>query len=200
MRNRSGEGFNGVNDPRVPFNGIIEFTNLNPIGPDAGHIIYVPYYIATDHPFYKMDNDTILRQSWDAVKLISPGITDDDLLAHHVARAPIAQAICPVGFLNMLPLLLAVAGAMGEQSLEDWKFIMDINLWGVIHGCHVFAPRLKARRRGHRQEEQHKGRQQPAVPQDGLARPTAPHGLDAPRHQAQNHDQRGLEGDRKSTR
>lgn len=92
-----------VNDPRVPFNGIIEFTNLNPIGPDAGHIIYVPYYIATDHPFYKMDNDTILRQSWDAVKLISPGITDDDLLAHHVARAPIAQAICPVGFLNMLP-------------------------------------------------------------------------------------------------
>ncbi len=44
---------------------------------------------------------------------------------------------------------VAVAGAMGETSLEDWKFIMDINLWGVIHGCHVFAPKLKARGRGH---------------------------------------------------
>lgn len=92
-----------VNDPRVPFNGIIEFTNLNPIAPDAGHIVYVPYYIATDHPFYTMDDETILRQSWEALKIIAPGITDDDLLAHHIARAPVAQAICPVGFLRTLP-------------------------------------------------------------------------------------------------
>lgn len=92
-----------VNDARVPFNGIIEFTNLNPISADAGHIVYVPYYIATDHPFYRMDDETIFKQSWEALKLISPGITDDDLLAHHVARAPVAQAICPVGFLKMLP-------------------------------------------------------------------------------------------------
>lgn len=92
-----------VNDPRVPFNGIIEFTNLNPIGPDAGHVVYVPYYIATDHPFYTMDDATIFEQSWTALKLLSPGLRDEDLLAHHIARAPFAQAICPVGFLGMLP-------------------------------------------------------------------------------------------------
>ena len=33
---------------------------------------------------------------------------------------------------------------MGEISLDDWHWTMGINLWGVIHGCHVFAPRLKA--------------------------------------------------------
>jgi NAD(P)-dependent dehydrogenase (short-subunit alcohol dehydrogenase family) len=43
---------------------------------------------------------------------------------------------------------VAVGGAIGEASLADWRFIVDINLWGVIHGCHTFAPKLKAQRSG----------------------------------------------------
>lgn len=38
--------------------------------------------------------------------------------------------------------------AIGEVSMEDWKFTMDVNLWGVIHGCHVFAPLLRKAGRG----------------------------------------------------
>ncbi|MDO9452432.1 MAG: SDR family NAD(P)-dependent oxidoreductase [Stagnimonas sp.] len=38
--------------------------------------------------------------------------------------------------------------AIGEVTMADWKFTMDVNLWGVIHGCHVFAPRLRALKRG----------------------------------------------------
>lgn len=38
--------------------------------------------------------------------------------------------------------------AIGEVSMEDWKFTMDVNLWGVIHGCHVFAPILRAQGHG----------------------------------------------------
>ena len=37
---------------------------------------------------------------------------------------------------------------VGDISLDDWHWTMGINLWGVIHGCHVFAPRLKAQGRG----------------------------------------------------
>lgn len=37
---------------------------------------------------------------------------------------------------------------IGDFSMDDWKFTMDVNLWGVIHGCHVFAPRLRALGRG----------------------------------------------------
>ena len=37
---------------------------------------------------------------------------------------------------------------IGGVSIEDWKRTMDVNLWGVIHGCHVFAPRLRALGRG----------------------------------------------------
>lgn len=31
-----------------------------------------------------------------------------------------------------------------ESSLADWQWVMDVNLWGVIHGVHFFAPRMLA--------------------------------------------------------
>ena len=42
---------------------------------------------------------------------------------------------------------VAVAGPVGEVPLDDWQWIMGINLWGVIHGCHYFVPRF--RKQGH---------------------------------------------------
>lgn len=33
---------------------------------------------------------------------------------------------------------------VGEVSMDDWQATLNINLWGVINGCHVFAPRLHA--------------------------------------------------------
>jgi NAD(P)-dependent dehydrogenase (short-subunit alcohol dehydrogenase family) len=32
---------------------------------------------------------------------------------------------------------------IGELPLEDWHWVLDINLWGPIHGSHVFAPILR---------------------------------------------------------
>jgi NAD(P)-dependent dehydrogenase (short-subunit alcohol dehydrogenase family) len=32
---------------------------------------------------------------------------------------------------------------IGEADLDDWQWVLSINLWGPIHGCHVFAPILK---------------------------------------------------------
>jgi NAD(P)-dependent dehydrogenase (short-subunit alcohol dehydrogenase family) len=33
--------------------------------------------------------------------------------------------------------------AIGEADIDDWTWVLDINLWGPIHGCHVFAPILR---------------------------------------------------------
>ena len=33
--------------------------------------------------------------------------------------------------------------AIGETEIDDWNWVLGINLWGPIHGCHVFAPILK---------------------------------------------------------
>lgn len=44
---------------------------------------------------------------------------------------------------------VAVAGRVGEIPLDDWHWIMNVNLWGVIHGCHVFVPRFRKQGHGH---------------------------------------------------
>jgi NAD(P)-dependent dehydrogenase (short-subunit alcohol dehydrogenase family) len=31
-----------------------------------------------------------------------------------------------------------------ESSLEDWQWVLGVNLWGVIHGVHYFVPRMLA--------------------------------------------------------
>lgn len=32
---------------------------------------------------------------------------------------------------------------VGETPFEDWQWVLNVNLWGVVHGCHVFTPRLR---------------------------------------------------------
>jgi len=39
---------------------------------------------------------------------------------------------------------VGIGGQIGEVTLEDWKWCMNVNLWGVIHGCHFFVPKLRA--------------------------------------------------------
>jgi NAD(P)-dependent dehydrogenase (short-subunit alcohol dehydrogenase family) len=38
---------------------------------------------------------------------------------------------------------VAVSGDVGRCPLEDWRWIVDANLWGVIHGCHCMVDWLK---------------------------------------------------------
>ncbi|MCB9234316.1 MAG: SDR family NAD(P)-dependent oxidoreductase [Bacteroidia bacterium] len=35
-------------------------------------------------------------------------------------------------------------GLLGEYPLENWDWILSINLMGVIQGCHIFHPAMKA--------------------------------------------------------
>ena len=44
---------------------------------------------------------------------------------------------------------VAVSGRVGDVPLEDWKWIIGVNLWGVIHGCDAFVPMLRAQGSGH---------------------------------------------------
>ncbi|OBL11715.1 short-chain dehydrogenase [Mycobacterium sp. 1245499.0] len=37
----------------------------------------------------------------------------------------------------------AGGAAIGDAPLDDWGWTLGINLWGPIHGCHVFAPILR---------------------------------------------------------
>ncbi|HEX3770937.1 MAG TPA: SDR family NAD(P)-dependent oxidoreductase [Polyangiaceae bacterium] len=41
------------------------------------------------------------------------------------------------------------AGAVGELPIEDWRWTIEVDLFGVINGCHTFVPTLKAQGHGH---------------------------------------------------
>lgn len=40
-------------------------------------------------------------------------------------------------------------GALWENSVADWQWILGVNLWGVVHGVRAFAPHLIAQDEGH---------------------------------------------------
>jgi NAD(P)-dependent dehydrogenase (short-subunit alcohol dehydrogenase family) len=44
---------------------------------------------------------------------------------------------------------VAVTGPFDEIALDDWDWIMRVNLWGVVHGCRSFVPHMKAAGRGY---------------------------------------------------
>ena len=37
----------------------------------------------------------------------------------------------------------AGGAVIGEVEMDDWKWVLGINLWGPIHGCQVFTPILR---------------------------------------------------------
>jgi len=44
---------------------------------------------------------------------------------------------------------VALGAAVDGMKFEDFRWIMDINFWGVVHGTQAFLPHLKASGEGH---------------------------------------------------
>ncbi len=70
--------------------------------------------------------------------------------ADEVARLA-AEAARVAGDVDLLVNNAGVgaAGEVGEGALDAWRQAIGVNLWGVIHGCHYFVPRMRARGHGH---------------------------------------------------
>lgn len=44
---------------------------------------------------------------------------------------------------------VGLIGTFEQISLEDFKWLMDINFWGVVYGCKVFLPILRQQKTAH---------------------------------------------------
>ena len=44
---------------------------------------------------------------------------------------------------------VASVGIMGDIPIKNWEWIVSINFWGVVYGCHAFVPRMKKQGCGH---------------------------------------------------
>ncbi|MEX0169130.1 SDR family oxidoreductase [Streptomyces sp. LMG1-1-1.1] len=43
---------------------------------------------------------------------------------------------------------IGLTGSFFETTSEEWKRVLDVNLWGVIHGCRIFGAQMTARGQG----------------------------------------------------
>ncbi len=93
-----------TNDSRIPFNGFIEYTNLNP-RPDlnGSRIIYVPFYLPTTAERFKRDDQSLYEEYTAALQCINPDFSTDWVEEYHVFREGFAQAICHTNFSRLVP-------------------------------------------------------------------------------------------------
>ncbi|MEE2732740.1 MAG: SDR family NAD(P)-dependent oxidoreductase [Pseudomonadota bacterium] len=101
--------------------------------------------------------DVLLDRAQETVELIQALGGQGLAVQTDVAKASAVEALARQAeqwFEAPVELVINNAGVgaggrlVGEIPLADWKWVMGVNLWGVIHGCHVFAPRLRALGRG----------------------------------------------------
>jgi NAD(P)-dependent dehydrogenase (short-subunit alcohol dehydrogenase family) len=65
------------------------------------------------------------------------------------AFADAVHAIAPAADVVVNNAGVGLSGGILDTSLDDWDWVLRINLGGVIHGSHFFAPAMVAQRRGH---------------------------------------------------
>ncbi len=95
-----------ANDRRVPFAGMIEYTNLNPL-PELGgdHVLYVPQYLSADDPRYAQTDEEVLRAYTDALALINPAFDRRWIRFSAVFRDRFAQPICLTDYKSTTPAI-----------------------------------------------------------------------------------------------
>jgi protoporphyrinogen oxidase len=121
-----------VNDPRVPFNGFIEYTNLN-ARPDAGepHIVYVPFYLPPGHARYTQPDADLYQECLAGLRIVHPELKEDWVLGYRVFRDRYAQAICTVNFAQRIPpIRSAVRGLLMTDSTQLYP--SDRTISGMI--------------------------------------------------------------------
>ncbi|GAA0284296.1 NAD(P)/FAD-dependent oxidoreductase [Alteraurantiacibacter aestuarii] len=82
--------------------GIIEFSNLRPM-PGGETIVFVPYYMPVTHQKFAWADDRLVDEALSYIVRLNPAISDDDVLASHVARLRYAQPVCEPGFAAKIP-------------------------------------------------------------------------------------------------
>lgn len=73
-----------------------------------------------------------------------------DVSSKDEMRALAAEMHEKLGALDVLVNNAGVghSGGILDTKLEDWEWVVSVNLWGVVYGCHYFVPQMVAARRG----------------------------------------------------
>jgi NAD(P)-dependent dehydrogenase (short-subunit alcohol dehydrogenase family) len=72
-------------------------------------------------------------------------VSDGEAMERLAARTVEARGVPDVVVNNAG---IGLAGRFLDTTVEDWKQVLDVNLWGVIHGCRVFGRLMVERGQG----------------------------------------------------
>jgi protoporphyrinogen oxidase len=90
-----------INEPDISIPGIIEFSNLRPVGGET--VIYIPYYMPAHYEKFNWENDALLDEGFQYLQRINPHLVREDIIAACVARLRHAQPVCEPGFAKKIP-------------------------------------------------------------------------------------------------
>jgi protoporphyrinogen oxidase len=117
-----------LTDRRLPFTGIIEFSNLAGREEfDGRSVVYLPRYSGPTSETWATDDERIHQENMAGVKLVDPDLGESDLIAWQINRARYVQPIHGVGKGDQLPPLALAPGLayLSTAQIHPWPIFND---------------------------------------------------------------------------
>ncbi len=137
-----------VNDPSVPFNGFIEYTNLNPrTDANRPHLLYVPFYLPPGDPRFAQPDAELYRECVAGLQVVRPDLSDEWILGYRVFRDRFAQAICTTNFAQRIPPVRSrIPGLLLTDSTQLYP--SDRTISGMFGQARKVAELIEPRAQG----------------------------------------------------
>jgi len=90
-----------ISDPEIEIPGVIEFTNLRPIGSDV--VVYVPYYMPATNKKFSWPDQQLIDEAFSCLQHLNGTIERSSIRATKVARLLYGQPICEPEFSSKIP-------------------------------------------------------------------------------------------------
>jgi protoporphyrinogen oxidase len=100
-----------VTDPKIPFQGIVETTNLiDPTDLSGFHVVHLLRYLHRSDPWFGRPDAEVIAACLDGLRTVLPDMPACDVVDRFVFRTPFVEPVYTTGYLARRPALEPVPG------------------------------------------------------------------------------------------